>query len=87
LPSSPVVMLSPPLPFAQYQFQSRQSKQRKKTGNWSDAALQAALRAVDAGGKVRAVARYFDIPHSSLSDHVHGKTLTRKKGQAGVLTV
>jgi hypothetical protein len=80
-------MLSPPLPFAQYQFQSRQSKQRKKTGNWSDAALQAALRAVDAGGKVRAVARYFDIPHSSLSDHVHGKTLTRKKGRAGVLTV
>jgi hypothetical protein len=86
-PSSPAVKSSPPLPSAQYQFQSRQSKQRKKTGNWSDAALEAALRAVDAGGKVRVVARYFDIPHNSFSDHVHGKILTGKKGRAGVLTL
>jgi hypothetical protein len=42
---------------------------------------------VDAGCKVREVARYFDIPASSLSDHVYDKTLGRKRGRPRILTV
>jgi hypothetical protein len=64
----------------------KQSSLLKKNGNWSTPALKAALRVVDAGCKVREVAKYFDIPASSLSDHVYDKTLGRKRGRPGVLT-
>lgn len=41
---------------------------------------------MDARGKIRQVARLFDIPASSLSDHVNGRTLTWKKGPTSILT-
>jgi hypothetical protein len=41
---------------------------------------------VEEGYKIREVARHFDIPTSSLADHVHGRTLTRKRGRREVLT-
>jgi hypothetical protein len=40
---------------------------------------------LDAGYKLREVARHFNIPPSSLSDHAYGKTMGRKRGRAGVL--
>lgn len=62
-----------------------QANVRRKNGNWSTASLEAALRALDAGYKLREVARHFDIPPSSLSDHAYGKTVNRKRGREGVL--
>jgi hypothetical protein len=56
-------------------------------GLWTDEQLAAAMRAVDLGEKVQQVARLFDIVASSLFDHINGKTLTRKRGQGGVLSV
>jgi hypothetical protein len=61
-------------------------QQLKRNGNWSTESLKAAIRAVEEGCKIREVARHFDIPASSLADHVHGRTLTRKRGRGGVLT-
>jgi hypothetical protein len=42
---------------------------------------------MDVGGKIRQVDRLFDIPNSTLSDHMNGRTLTWKRGPAGVLTL
>jgi hypothetical protein len=48
-----------------------QSNVRRKNGNWSSASLEAALRALDAGYKLREVARHFDIsPVHSLIMHM-----------------
>ena len=48
--------------------------------------MAAAMAAVERGGKIRAVARNFDIPASTLADHVNGRILQRKKGPSTVLT-
>jgi hypothetical protein len=61
------------------------ARRKSKTGRWSDATLKSAMAAVEAGGHVKTVARYFDIPPSSLSDHLYGKTLGRKRGPPTVL--
>jgi hypothetical protein len=58
----------------------RGQQHRKKTGTWSDQALKAAIATVESGGRVKTVTQYFDIPSSSLADHVHGRTLGQKKG-------
>ena len=63
------------------------SRSRKRTGLWTDSQLQAAIAAIDAGNRISTVARDFDIPASSLRDHINGRTLQRKKGRQGVLTV
>ena len=47
-------------------------KRMKKIGNWSTTSMKSAIRAIDNGYKLREVARHFDIPVSSLSDHVNG---------------
>ena len=60
---------------------------KKKTGNWSTASLKSTIRVVDNGYKLREVAQHFDIPVSSLSDHVNGRTLSRKPGPGGVLSM
>jgi hypothetical protein len=65
----------------------RKSNAIKKNGNWSSASLKLALRVVDDGYKIRETGRHFDIPASSLIDHVYGRTLGRKRGKEGVLTV
>ena len=48
--------------------------------------LKVALRAIDAGCKIQEATRYFDIPTSSLSDHVYGKIVDRKRGRPGILS-
>lgn len=60
---------------------------QRLVGLWTDEQLIVGMRAVNLGGKVRQVARLFDIPALSLFDHINGKTLTRKRGRGGVLYV
>ena len=53
---------------------------RQRSGNWTDATLQKAMDVVtDHGMKVKAAARAFDIPASSLRDHLYGKTTSRQR--------
>jgi hypothetical protein len=59
----------------------------KKTGNWTDAALKQAMDAItDQGMKVRAAARTFGIPTTSLRDHLYGRVMGRKRGTKTVLS-
>jgi hypothetical protein len=59
----------------------------KKTGNWTDATLKQAMDAItDQGMKVRAAARTFGIPTTSLRDHLYGKVMGRKRGTKTVLS-
>jgi hypothetical protein len=69
-------------------FQSGPSRKQghgPRTGRWSDAALKSAIAVVEVGGKLKIVSRYFDIPSSSLSDHLYGRTLGRKRGPPTIL--
>ena len=53
---------------------------RRRSGNWTDATLQKGMDVViDHSMKQKAVARAFDIPASSLRDHLYGKTTSRQK--------
>lgn len=61
-------------------------KRRKKNGNWTTEALKSAIAAVEGGEKLRTAARFFGIPATSLSDHVYGRTLTRKRGPNTILS-
>ena len=61
------------------------SAPKRKVGQWTDAQMSAAMAAVERGAKIRAVARNFDIPASTLVDHVNGKILQRKKGPPTML--
>jgi hypothetical protein len=64
----------------------RRRGQAKKTGNWTNATLKQAMDAVtDQGMKVRAAARTFGIPPTSLRDHLYGKVVGRKRGSKPVL--
>jgi hypothetical protein len=40
---------------------------------------------MEAGGKLKTLARYFDIPPNSLLDHLYGRTLGRKRGPPTIL--
>ena len=54
---------------------------------WSDVQLEAAVVDVKAGkAGVRAAARKYGIPRSSLHDHLSGKTSKRHRGHQTVLT-
>jgi hypothetical protein len=55
-------------------------------GNWSDAQLKAALSAVERGSPVQTAALDFDIPRTTLRNHVMGLSLTRKRGRKPVLS-
>jgi hypothetical protein len=55
-------------------------RRKYKTWRWIDATLKAAMAAVEAGEWLKTVARYFDIPPTSLSNHLFGRTLGRKRG-------
>ena len=49
--------------------------------------MSAAIASVERGAKIKAVARNFDVPASTLVDHVNGRILqTRKKRTPTVLT-
>ena len=54
---------------------------RRKTGLWTDAALEKAMNAViDDGMAIRAASRTFGVLCSSLRDHLYGKTTCRQRG-------
>ena len=48
--------------------------------------MHAAIVAVERGAKVQAAPRNFDIPASTLADHINGRILQRKKEPPTVLT-
>ena len=59
---------------------------RRRSGNWIDATLMKAMDAVtDRGMKVKVAARAFNIPASSLKDHLYGKTTSRQRGNLPTL--
>ena len=47
--------------------------------------MSAAMASVERGGKIRAIARNFDILASTLANHVHGRILQRKRGPPTVV--
>lgn len=49
--------------------------------------MVAAMQAVDAGSPIWTMARYFDMPASSLRDHIYGRSTGRKYGRQRVLSV
>lgn len=63
------------------------NKRKRRSGTWTDAQLAAAVAAFDAGCHIATAAKDICIPASSLRDHIYGKTMKRKKGRQGVLTV
>ena len=53
----------------------------KKTFDWTNAVLKQAMDAItDHGMKVRVVAHTIGIPISSLTNHLYGRVMGRKKG-------
>ena len=67
-------------------YRSGTSARKHKVGQWTNEQMYAAITTVERGAKVRAVARNFDIPASTLADHVNGRILHRKKGPPTVFT-
>jgi hypothetical protein len=63
----------------------RNQRKQARTGTWNNAILKASISAVERGGRLKTVARYFDIPPTSLSDHLHGRILGRKRDLPTVL--
>ena len=45
------------------------------------------MLAADDGAPIKTVARHYGIPTTSLRDHVTGKTISRKRGKSGVLSL
>ena len=62
-------------------------RRRRQTGTWTDNQLAATVAAVDAGCGLATAARNMEIPATSLRDHIYGRTIKRKKGRQGVLSV
>jgi hypothetical protein len=54
--------------------------------NWSDAQLRSALFAVERESPVQTTALDFDIPRSTLRNHVMGLSVSRKRGRKLVLS-
>ncbi|CAK9198581.1 unnamed protein product [Sphagnum troendelagicum] len=68
---------------------SQHSKRRRtgQRGQWTNDALAEAIAAVKQGVmNMRQSARFYNIPPSSLSDHLKGKITKRKYGPQGVLS-
>ena len=58
----------------------------KRSRNWTDKTLQKAMDAVtDADMKVKATARAFGIPATSLRDHLYRKTTSKQRGNLSIL--
>jgi hypothetical protein len=47
--------------------------------------LKSAIAVVESGGKLKTVARYYDIPSTSLLDHLYGRTLDKKRSPLTIL--
>lgn len=71
------------LPTKKSRFERESSK--KRVGTWTDKQMSAAKAALERGEPIRTVAGHFDIPQSTLADHVHGRILKRKNGLPTVL--
>jgi hypothetical protein len=56
-----------------------EQRRKSKIGNWSNVALKSTIVVVEAGGRVKTIARYFDIPPNSLYDHLYSRILGRKR--------
>lgn len=50
----------------------------KKNGNWTNAQLEVAMRAVDKGAKVCLAVDYYGIPKTTFRAHIHGRIQSRK---------
>ena len=62
-------------------------KKGSRADTWSDSQLETAMKEVCAGrAGVRAAARKYGIPRSSLHDHLSGKSTKRHGGPRTVLT-
>ena len=58
----------------------------RRSGNWMDATLQKAMDVItNHGMKMKGVARAFDIPASSLRDHLYGKTTSKQRSNLPTL--
>jgi hypothetical protein len=64
----------------------RAGKKLLKNGNWSDGQLKAALSAVERGSPVQTAALDFDIPKTTLRNHVMGLSLSCKRRRKPVLS-
>lgn len=54
---------------------------------WKDSELQTEVEVMEDGTmSLRGTCRYFNIPFSFLSYHLHGRTIQRKRGVKGVHT-
>jgi hypothetical protein len=60
---------------------------RRRSAAWTDEMLVTTMHAVDSGSALCTVARHFDIPATSLRDHIYGRSLGRKRGRQGTLSI
>jgi hypothetical protein len=59
---------------------------KTKRGMWTDGTLEVAMDIVERGThSLRKVSKSWNIPMSSIVDHLNGKTIFRKMGPRGVL--
>ena len=58
----------------------QQQKRRRKNSTWTDAALKAAIDAVDGGTSMNAAAKEFVIPYSTLREWCYGVRSSRQRG-------
>jgi hypothetical protein len=58
-------------------------------GKWTNEALEEAMDAIENGTTSlrKKVSRHYSIPFTSLSDHLYGKTRSRKPRPASVLII
>ena len=75
-----------PVPHNVLACRSEGTGPKRKVGQWTDAQMHVAIAAVERGAKIKAVARDFDIPQSTLGDHMNRRVLQRKKGPPTMLT-
>jgi hypothetical protein len=74
-------------PFVPTNGQVAKRKGMTKTGQWTSDSLAKAITAVKRGNMgLRQAARAYNIPPSSLYDHLTGKIKKRKRGPQGVLS-
>jgi hypothetical protein len=64
----------------------RVGKKLLRNWNWSDGQLRAALSAVERGSPIQTAPLDFDIPRTTLRNHVMGLSLSRKKRRRPVLS-
>jgi hypothetical protein len=84
-PSATTVPVGPVAP-ASLRGRGRHRVAPPRTGNWTNAQLQAALAIHERGCSVSRAATLYDIPRTSFRDHLAGIVLSRKRDATPVLT-